>query len=120
LALTAQPPPLGPLRARIADLLAQWPDEAVADLQLVVTELVTNAYLHGQPPVQFSLLHPATNGVLRVEVTDRGSGTPRVRHPDQDTQHGRGLLLVQACSLRWGFATGPDGNTVWAEMADSV
>lgn len=115
--LTPEPPPLGLLRARIDALLPEWGTDVVADLQLVVTELVTNAYLHGQPPVRFCLLHPSDDGVVRVEVTDRGPGLPRVRRPESTTQHGRGLLLVEACSVRWGVDTGPDGKTVWAELA---
>jgi histidine kinase-like protein len=115
--LVPEPPPLGLLRARIGASLPEWGDDVVADLQLVATELVTNAYLHGRPPVRFALLHPSENGVVRVEVTDCGPAMPRLRHPDVHTQHGRGLLLVEAYSVRWGVRTGQDGKTVWAELA---
>ncbi|HKN96474.1 MAG TPA: ATP-binding protein [Pseudonocardiaceae bacterium] len=117
--MAPEPPRLSLLRARIDASLPGWDSEVVADLQLVATELVTNAYLHGQPPVRFRLFHPPTNGVLRVEVTDCGPAMPELRHPDPRTPNGRGLLLVQACSVRWGVVIGaPDeGKTVWAELA---
>lgn len=115
--LTPEPPPLGQLRARIDASLPGLGAELVADLQLVATELVTNAYLHGRPPVRFGLFHPSSDGVLRVEVTDCGPAMPHLRHPNPTTPHGRGLLLVEAYSVRWGVVTGPDGKTVWAELA---
>jgi anti-sigma regulatory factor (Ser/Thr protein kinase) len=111
---------LGLVRARIDDSLPEWGGDVVADLQLVATELLTNAYLHGQPPVRFGLCQPSAGGVLRVEVTDSGSAMPRIRHPDRTTRNGRGLLLVEACSVRWGVDTDPEGKTVWAEVAVSV
>jgi anti-sigma regulatory factor (Ser/Thr protein kinase) len=118
--LAAEPPQLGLVRDRIDASLPHCGDDVVADLQLVATELVTNAYLHGLPPVRFGLCQPSADDVLRVEVTDCGPAMPRVRHPDPLTQHGRGLLLVDACSVRWGVETGRDGKTVWAELAAAV
>lgn len=115
--LPAEPPRLDLLRARIDASLPEWGSDVVADLRLVATELVANAYLHGQPPVRFCLCHPSTDGVLRVEVTDRGQAMPQLRHPDPRTPHGRGLLLVEACSVRWGVVPAEDGKTVWAELA---
>lgn len=115
--LTPGTPPLGLLRARIDTLLPERGADLVSDLQLVATELVTNAYVHGRPPVRFALTRPGSNGLLRIEVSDCGPALPQVRHPDLHTPHGRGLLLVAACSVRWGVITdaGP-GKTVWAEL----
>jgi hypothetical protein len=42
---------------------------------------------------------------------------PRLRHPDVTTPHGRGLLLVDACSVEWGVVADPVGKMVWAELA---
>ncbi|HWC79657.1 MAG TPA: ATP-binding protein [Pseudonocardiaceae bacterium] len=114
------PPPLSLLRDRIAASLPQQHAELIADIQLVATELITNAFLHGQPPVRFVLHDPTRDGLLRIEVTDRGPAMPELRHPDLRTPNGRGLLLVEAYSVKWGIATGPDGKTVWAELAVSA
>lgn len=110
-------PPLGLLRNEIDSLLPERGADFVSDLQLVATELVTNAYVHGQPPVHFTLSSPGANGRLRIEVSDCGPAMPQVRHPDLHTPNGRGLLLVAAYSVRWGVRADQPGKTVWAELA---
>ena len=55
-------------------------EERLREVQLVVSELVTNAYRHGggrAAPIQLSVL--ATEDVLRVEISDPGSGKGRRR-----------------------------------------
>ena len=102
------------LRDRIDAALPEVDAQIIGDLQMVATELVTNAYLHGRPPIRFELLAPAAGSALRVEVTDSGSGDPHVEHPDVDTFHGRGLLLVGMLTTAWGVNRTPAGKTVWA------
>ncbi len=116
-ALSAPAPPLSALRAQIDASLAGQGADLISDVQLVVTELVTNAYVHGKPPVRFDLCDPSGHGVLRVEVTDAGPDKPEVRHPDVTESNGRGLLLVQAYTTRWGVIPFAGGKTVWAEFA---
>jgi anti-sigma regulatory factor (Ser/Thr protein kinase) len=110
-------PSLALLRNRIEAALPGLGTQAVGDIQVVATELVTNAYLHGQPPVRFELVATAEGAVLRMEVTDTGPGTPRTEHPDVDTFHGRGLLLISKIATSWGVTRTADGKTVWAEFA---
>lgn len=107
---------LGTLRARIEASLPEVGDDVVADVQLVATELITNAFLYGRPPVKFGLLAPMNGQPLRIEVSDGGPALPQVRHPDLTTPHGRGLLLVGGNTTRWGVTTGQPGKTVWAEF----
>jgi anti-sigma regulatory factor (Ser/Thr protein kinase) len=110
-------PSLGLLRNRIEAALPGLDTEAVGDIQLVSTELVTNAYLHGLPPVRFELVAESESSPLRVEVSDAGPGTPRTAHPDVSTVHGRGLLLVGRLTASWGATRTANGKTVWAEFA---
>jgi anti-sigma regulatory factor (Ser/Thr protein kinase) len=107
---------LGVLRSRIEASLRGAGDDFVADVQLVATELVTNAFLHGEPPVRFDLLAAADGQPLRIEVSDGGQALPTVRRPDSVTPNGRGLLLVDGSSSRWGVTTHRPGKTVWAEF----
>ena len=51
-----------------------------------------------------------------MEVTDAGPGRPRVMHPDDDVQHGRGMLLVAAMCTTWGVISAEVGKTIWAEF----
>ncbi|MFE9647206.1 ATP-binding protein [Streptomyces sp. NPDC006365] len=92
-------------------------NETYDDVLLCVSELATNALLHGVPPgrgVQLRLL-PYDDGVLRVEVHDSGDGEPRV--VPSEGESGRGLLLVSAVADKWGVADrdGP-GKIVWCEF----
>ena len=85
-----------------------------SDVALVVTELVSNAVRHAGTTVTLTL-RPLVDGV-RLEVAD---GTTRPLHPrssDQDAEGGRGLLLVDALSTRYGVQADPNGKRVWAEL----
>ena len=71
------------------------PGGLVADAALATSELVTNAVLHGRPPIDLR---------LRIEGVGRaGRGArpgrryqPRKLRPDEDDEHGRGLQIVAA------------------------
>jgi anti-sigma regulatory factor (Ser/Thr protein kinase) len=84
------------------------------DASIVVSELVANAARYGGGG---SLRVTSRAGTLRVEVRDRRRAhLPIVRHPDSDDPTGRGLLLVDALSARWGVEIADDGKVVWAEL----
>lgn len=89
------------------------------DILLVVSELVTNACLHGGGPDELSL-HRAPK-LLRVEVADGGEGAPEPRTPHRAGRPGgHGMFIVQRLCLDWGVVRrGGDavGKTVWAEVA---
>ncbi|RPF35380.1 ATP-binding protein [Streptomyces sp. TLI_185] len=88
------------------------------DVLLCVSELVTNALLHGVPPGRLSRLLLRHDGrVLGVEVHDSGPGVPRVvEAADVEGESGRGLLLVAALSDRWGVRERELGKAVWCEF----
>ena len=101
------------VRAWAQDLLAGLAPDSLADAVQVLDELVSNALCHGARPVRVRLARDA--GHVRVEVTDASRHPARPRRPDLDG--GRGLLLVDACSRRWGQWQHDAGKTVWAELA---
>lgn len=85
------------------------------DIGLLVTELASNALRHGGPGVDLWLR--ASSRCLRVEVVDgRGAALPRVQHPDDKAEGGRGLVLVQALADRWGSDRLTAGKCVWFEI----
>ncbi|MER6608243.1 ATP-binding protein [Streptomyces sp. NPDC000927] len=110
--------------ARLARLLAteqlrSW-GLPLEDAGLVVAELAANAALHGHVPGRdFRISLTVDGDTLRIEVTDaRGDAMPRVPEPDGESLAGRGLLIVEALSVRWGVRAGPfPRKTVWADLA---
>lgn len=96
--------------------LAAWDEpELYGDGVIVVSELVTNAITHAPIPgeLRLSLLPD----VLRVAVTDSGSGAPEPRHASSIREGGRGLYLVDALTSAWGMEPLPHGGkVVWAEL----
>ncbi|MFJ8016512.1 ATP-binding protein [Streptomyces sp. NPDC096339] len=88
------------------------------DLLLCVSELATNALLHGVPPGRGYRLRMLRFGeTVRVEVHDSGGGRPRIEDRDPGAEGGRGLLLVAAVADRWGVGLRVPGKVVWCEFA---
>ncbi|MET7981186.1 ATP-binding protein [Streptomyces sp. NPDC005281] len=90
---------------------------AAEDVLLVVSELVTNACLHAEGPDELRI--SCDNKVLRIEVSDRGSGQPAPRTPHRAGRPGgHGMFIVQRLCLDWGVVRMPGvaGKTVWAEL----
>ena len=102
---------VGRLFAR--DAVVEWGLESlVDDVQLGVSELVTNAVKHAQTEVELTL---RLEGKLVVEVRDQD---PDLRHPatpsrDLLSTSGRGLQIVAAVSNDWGIRSVEGGKAVW-------
>jgi len=105
-------------RERIAKLGKQLGTDVLADLTLLVSELVTNAYRHSGAASgdAISLRVSMDDHVLRVEVEDHGDAPPgpHLRKPDETG--GWGLQLVATLSDRWGTDRTRAGNIVWFEL----
>ena len=107
---------VGVVRHRAADVLAGWgvgPDVREEAL-LLLSELTTNALLHGRPPVEVRLSRDRRH--LTLEVHDSAPTLPRRAHPGEDDEHGRGLLLVSLIAQRWGTRPTPAGKAVWCVL----
>ncbi|MGW5336604.1 ATP-binding protein [Streptomyces bauhiniae] len=90
------------------------------DLILIVSELVTNAVLHGKTGSgrQVAVTVDYNETRVRVEVRDAGEGTPRKRAAARLLAvSGRGLEIVDTLSSSWGVIEHVVGKTVWAELA---
>lgn len=109
----------GPRLARrfAAATMARWTSTAdlVARAELVASELVTNAVIHAHSPARISVSR--RGGVARVAVTDWGLGELRGGPmPTERDIAGRGLLLVDSVSDRWGISAHLGERTVWCEL----
>jgi anti-sigma regulatory factor (Ser/Thr protein kinase) len=86
-------------------------------VELLTSEIVTNAVRHGASDPHEAILIRAENadGAVRVEVCDEGDGFERRVDPgDMMEPGGNGLLLVQELSTRWGVCPGRP-SCVWFE-----
>jgi anti-sigma regulatory factor (Ser/Thr protein kinase) len=88
------------------------------DLQLVVSELVTNAIRHAAPPVELEI--EADEDTVTVAVADGSAGRPQPRSADLDAEGGRGLLLIDLLSAESGVRPEPPGKTIWASFVRSA
>ena len=84
------------------------------DAELAVSELVTNAVVHGRRPITLRVL--VTAEALRIEVADASAVSPTFSMLDPTAVTGRGLVLVSALADAWGVEPGPDGKVVWCEF----
>ena len=118
--LAADPEQVGRARRLVAARLPEWglPDDAGEVAVLLVSELVTNAILHGVPPLEL-VAFPLADG-LRVEVHDAGDSNPVMRQSAPDVGSGRGLHLVDALATRWGSERIGPGKSVWFELGASA
>ncbi|MEV5434092.1 ATP-binding protein [Streptomyces sp. NPDC052701] len=89
--------------------------DVVHTAALVISELLTNAVRHaGAGRILLSVR--LTGIVLRIEVCDSSSSLPRPGLPDDDSESGRGLLLVSALADRHGVRPTAAGKRCWAEI----
>ncbi|HWD08090.1 MAG TPA: ATP-binding protein [Actinomycetota bacterium] len=107
--LPAGPEAPGNARQFLAEKLAAWGErDLLAEAILALSELVTNAFLHGEGNITVRV---TLGKVLRVAVHDSGRGQPAMRKYSATATTGRGLVLVDSLCDRWG--TTPDGNGKW-------
>lgn len=84
--------------------------------ELMTSEVVTNALLHGQGLVRLGV-HAGTL-IVRVEVGDDNPRHPQAPAVDDEAECGRGMLIVAALASAWGVEDDLDGGkTVWFEIA---
>lgn len=104
-------------RRQLAGALPDLPTQVVQEAQLLTSELVTNALMHGQGLITMSIVRDEQS--LTVRIADEASEGPVVREHDLGAQAGRGLRLVEELTTRWGtepVVGGHGGKVVWFSM----
>jgi Histidine kinase-like ATPase domain len=114
--LSPEPGEVPRIRQLVRETLLSWGMADSEDVTLLlVSELVTNALLHGHPPLELRL--SADRGRVRVEVFDAaGDHRPAREFAPLDAARGRGIEIVAALASRWGSASAPAGKVVWFEV----
>lgn len=106
----------GQARRFVDQVLSRWRCGAqLDDVQLLVSELVTNAVVHAGSEVEVAVRLLA--GSVRIEVVDRAPvDTLAPSAPTDHDEHGRGLLLVETMASAWGVEPLEGGKSVWFEV----
>jgi anti-sigma regulatory factor (Ser/Thr protein kinase) len=101
-------------RAFVLDAAGDLPVDPQV-LELLVSELASNAVLHARSPFEVAVTN--TPDVVRVAVRDESAAMPEVQSPDQTATTGRGLRIVERLARAWGVDRLNPGKAVWFELA---
>ncbi|MEU5536577.1 SpoIIE family protein phosphatase [Streptomyces sp. NPDC020362] len=103
------------MRGAVSEKLEEWGlAELGFGMELVLSELITNAIRYGSEPIHVRLIRDRT---LICEVSDGSSTSPHLRYAATMDEGGRGLFLVSQMTERWGTRYTPQGKVIWAEVA---
>ena len=104
-------------RQFVVEKLRAWGvEEAYPDVELLTSELVTNAIRHADGNVEISMDHVGADCV-RIEVRDLSERLPVLRPLDTARDGGWGLHIVGRIATRWGLEQRPGEKTIWCEIA---
>ena len=112
LELAATPESAAAARGFTAGVLgsAGW-DRQVDTAVLLVSELVTNAVRHGNPP--YTLVIAVGEDEVELSVEDADPSMPTVRDGDALAEEGRGFVLIGALAAEWGVRPMLAGKAAW-------
>lgn len=100
-------------KAVLALLFKRGRRTSIPMVELVVSEMVTNAVLHAEGPLQMQLTVEGDR--LRVEVSDGSPERPLVRRIP-GPNGGYGLPMIDSLSEVWGTTHCEGRKVVWAEL----
>jgi anti-sigma regulatory factor (Ser/Thr protein kinase) len=93
------------------------PEPAVDLVELLTSEVVTNAVKYGSADTGIVLAVSCADGHVTVSVTDANPSAPVVHRSGPEDLGGRGMELVELLAQEWGVEPRADGKTVWFTVA---
>ncbi|MFF0450715.1 SpoIIE family protein phosphatase [Streptomyces sp. NPDC004609] len=113
------------VRRFLRDVLREWNRlPLLDDLELLVSEVVTNGLIHAHSEVDLRLREYPDR--IRVEARDSDPYPPvptvllNDESSNQEAESGRGLLIVEALALAWGSSPAGRGKTTWFEVSTAA
>lgn len=116
--LTPHPTSVGAARRFVRDVLMsrQVADGVVNTVELLTSEVVTNAIIHGRSGPQLAVT--VAGDIVRVAVQDLSPEVPVRRLGRLDDVSGRGVIIVEELASSWGVELAVNGSKrVWFEVA---
>jgi len=121
LELAALPTAVACGRLHARQVLREWKlDHLAEDAMTLVSELLTNAVIASRSSgagglVSLRLL--ASRRQVLIEVWDQSPHDPQPRAAGLDAEHGRGFMVIEALSSRWGYyRVSAHLKAVWCEL----
>jgi anti-sigma regulatory factor (Ser/Thr protein kinase) len=107
----------GIARRHSAQVLGGWRlSGLIGTVQLVTSELVTNAVRHGGKPILLGLRRQDRD--VRIEVSDGRSDMGPAAVPAEDSESGRGCVIIDLMASESGVERHPgEGKTAWAVVS---
>jgi anti-sigma regulatory factor (Ser/Thr protein kinase) len=103
-------------RTTVRATLTEWGLTALTDdAELLTSELVANAFEHGEGPIGLSVSTstlPSGRTAITCEVTDQSPDLPAPGPADPECERGRGLAIVTATAWAKGITLQPRGKTI--------
>ncbi|HEX2048994.1 MAG TPA: ATP-binding protein [Acidimicrobiales bacterium] len=116
--LTPHPTSVGAARRFVRDVLKtrRIDDGVVSTVELLTSEVVTNAIVHARSGPQLAV--QVNDDSVRVAVRDLSPGLPVRRLGRLDDLSGRGVVIVEELATAWGVERERNGGKrVWFEVA---
>ncbi|MEV6994402.1 SpoIIE family protein phosphatase [Streptomyces sp. NPDC093228] len=113
--LPAEPEAAPFARAAVRRQLDTWrvDEDTAFTMELIVSELVSNAVRYGASPIRLRLI---LDRQLTCEVSDSASSGPHLKHARTIDETGRGLFIIANVADSWGTRYDSGGKTVWAQQ----
>jgi anti-sigma regulatory factor (Ser/Thr protein kinase) len=112
-----EPSGVSAARRFIRESLVGEEPELLEAAELLTSELASNCVRHANSDFEVVI---RSRDPIRIEVRDHGGGEPEVLSPTPEEPTGRGLLIVDAMSDRWGVIPGRKGKTVWFALGQAA
>ncbi len=108
-------------RHLVTVLLPSWelPDALCGDAELIVSELVTNAYRHAPGTNSFELALERRADGVRLSLADGSSIYPLITELSSTATSGRGMTIVETLASRWGADDYRGGKRVWVDLDEA-
>ncbi|MEA2828867.1 MAG: hypothetical protein QOG43_3306 [Actinomycetota bacterium] len=114
--LSPEAPSARQARRFVDETLRRWDcDELLDTVELLVSELVTNAVIHARSHVDVSV--QLLSDRVRIEVADQSQDGIRRRELTAEGSSGRGISMVESLATAWGVTSNRQGKAVWFEVA---
>ncbi|MFE3270349.1 SpoIIE family protein phosphatase [Streptomyces sp. NPDC059215] len=113
------------VRNFLGDTISDWHRESVLDeLQLLASEVVTNALIHAHSEVEIKVREYADRVRTEVRDTDPHPPIPTITYDSpkaeaESAESGRGLFIVDSIADSWGSSPIGRGKTTWFELRTS-